>query len=1612
MDSSNNQEQSNNADNIRVAVRVRPFTTRERQRQAKRIIDIEQNTVNLIHPKASNTSKQFTFDYSYWSHDGFKTNEDGVNVPDSNHPNAAKYADQERVFQDLGRFLLNNAIEGYNSALLAYGQTGSGKSYTISGYGHNEGILPRFARALFEELDAVSAATNNNNNNNNSNNNSNSTKLSSTRDDVNNNNSCYRYEIHFSMLEIYNEVVRDLLAKADANQHGTSNSHGTNQQHRSSHIQGLKVREHPRLGFFAEGLTSVRCYNRGDIEARIDEGQLNKSIAATNMNETSSRGHTIYKFTIRQVRRNDDRRDTVTCSTVQLVDLAGSERTAIDAPAAVAYASRQHHQQQQQQLHPIQSSSSNSTSAASAQSSRNHHKSQRFKESVSINQSLSALGNCIHLLSQQSSQAQSSQQQSTGGNISAMYGRSPRASFRDSVLTKLLERCCLGGNSKTVIIATVSPADVHYDDTLSTLRFADRAKQIKQHAVVNKSDPMHATVHELRQENERLKEMVDRRSHRSDDSSQTSNFDDTESVMENFMGPASGDADVASLSSGNTHAGQRARTVLRSPVPSRHERPLAASSARQQTGHRGRASNVNKQQISSNHNKSSSTLQPTPGQRNTRDSSRNNKDRQKQQQQQQRLSHLVSPASDKMPNNHDDDRATSNPFDDITTTLNDDATSTANDADAIADLNEFDKIELVNRSGSVEYSNNNNQDKAGHKIQRSMRRVALVANELKRRHPYLSNLNSDEQLSAKIAYIIREGDMWIGKNEQTCDIVLHGPNVRAEHAKLHRDPTRTNRVFLESVDDALTRINGVAVSAADRVQLKHCDRLVFGTNAYFVYVDPLTSNVTPQMIESKISEQAGDNDLTALAGSPTSASGNMMLSVSRPEQVTYELARMELLAKSETTRQSSAQLIRSGSAAAARRSANLNTYRQRSKAALKRTATTTTAPSGASPAGLDGGIRAGAAADGDISEQDETMLKQQVRGADGVTSAEMNEFKDELLDLTLPLQEANVIAKELNVPVSYEFEVLTGEEQLISFPSAQLLSLQLGNMSSDNMWSVSSADDSSGSLPGTPTATPNMTSSVFAASQGNYNNTPPPAVFIRAAKQLLNNDNNKSATDNNNNDNSQNIDDTNVEQQNPIDTIFFYWSKANFLERYDRMKELYGIYEHGQERAVHEHLRLEYKRRFLHASETGASSVTSASTTGGGSAKYSAPPNSPVPAPALSAAMRGRALVLDPFFDAPHMTDVLIGHAQLYLKSLAHMVDINEQLTILDTQNEPVGMLSVVVVPCHDETGQRPYSEQDLVECVCDDPRQLLDKTLYFMLTVVRCTRLPTHRYTNIYCQYRLHSTSPIIRTRVATPFNNQNNDDSNNNNNIINNNSNNQNNDDEADTMREQTIELVFDHVHVIAFDPLNEDILELLLTGALNIQIVGQYKLDETQLSTLTPLSPMLFDIEREFADAHHKDDDYDLTSNASATRYKPLEGRAGSGQDKVDQIDVILTRRKLMRAEYQLQCLKKTVNEAEFSNRKNLVKKVLSYQTEDFDNNGLLDQSPIEHQLFVPYRNVLEPIQTPHTKFLGTAISIILGFGKLSFVIMSANSSRLFVRRGLKRRSSPTDEQVRPL
>uniref|UniRef100_A0A8C3KIB5 Kinesin-like protein KIF16B n=1 Tax=Calidris pygmaea TaxID=425635 RepID=A0A8C3KIB5_9CHAR len=384
---------------VKVAVRVRPMNRREKDLNAKFIISMEKNKTtitNLKIPEGSTgdtgreRTKTFTYDFSYFS-------------ADSKSPS---FACQEMVFKNLGTDVLRSAFEGYNACVFAYGQTGSGKSYTMMGNAGDAGLIPRICEGLFSKI-------------------SEKTKR---------NEASFRTEV--SYLEIYNERVRDLLRR------------------KSSKTNNLRIREHPKEGPYVEDLSKHLVQNYADVEELMDAGNINRTTAATGMNDVSSRSHAIFTINFTQA-KFDSEMPCETVSKIHLVDLAGSERA--DATGATGV---------------------------------------RLKEGGNINKSLVTLGNVISALADLSQDATNPLSKK----------KQVFVPYRDSVLTWLLKDS-LGGNSKTIMIATISPADVNYGETLSTLRYANRAKNIINKPTINE-DPNVKLIRELRAEIARLKALL------------------------------------------------------------------------------------------------------------------------------------------------------------------------------------------------------------------------------------------------------------------------------------------------------------------------------------------------------------------------------------------------------------------------------------------------------------------------------------------------------------------------------------------------------------------------------------------------------------------------------------------------------------------------------------------------------------------------------------------------------------------------------------------------------------------------------------------------------------------------------------------------------------------------------------------------------------------------------------------------------------------------------------------------------------------------------------------------------------------------------------------------
>ncbi|MBN3317267.1 KI13B protein, partial [Atractosteus spatula] len=534
----------------------------EKDLKTKCVVEMEGNQT-ILHPATGNLGKGdirsenepsvvFAYDYCFWSMD---------------ESEKEKFAGQDVVFQCLGESLLQNAFQGYNACIFAYGQTGSGKSYTMMGSADQPGLIPRLCSALFERT------------------------LQYQREEES-------FTVEVSYMEIYNEKVRDLLDPK-----GTS-------------VLRLIRRTAPVYSIVSPSLYwGIRTHmDRRDIESLMSEGNKSRTVAATNMNEESSRSHAVFNiilthtlkdiqsgyflkvlnylfkvlnyllvcikspsfttnnFEIDEIMKLINRSRTwftvtytqlcLKYSTVQhccglvvdeveilfvtlltlkvcvkrcssfflitfkkcydclhfylpyfyitLLSFFGLVLTGDILHICLSF--KQYHtllfvclffKQYRKAVLLLRllklvfptcgekvSKLSLVDLAGSERAAKTGAAGERLKEGSNINKSLTTLGLVISALADQG----------------AGKNKNKFVPYRDSVLTWLLKDS-LGGNSRTAMVATVSPAADNYDETLSTLRYADRAKSIVNHAVINE-DPNARIIRELREEVEKLREQL------------------------------------------------------------------------------------------------------------------------------------------------------------------------------------------------------------------------------------------------------------------------------------------------------------------------------------------------------------------------------------------------------------------------------------------------------------------------------------------------------------------------------------------------------------------------------------------------------------------------------------------------------------------------------------------------------------------------------------------------------------------------------------------------------------------------------------------------------------------------------------------------------------------------------------------------------------------------------------------------------------------------------------------------------------------------------------------------------------------------------------------------
>eukprot|EP00391_Amoebophrya_sp_Ameob2_P003883 CAMPEP_0179009938 /NCGR_PEP_ID=MMETSP0795-20121207/16537_1 /TAXON_ID=88552 /ORGANISM="Amoebophrya sp., Strain Ameob2" /LENGTH=1119 /DNA_ID=CAMNT_0020705165 /DNA_START=259 /DNA_END=3618 /DNA_ORIENTATION=- len=419
------------AASIYVAIRVRPFVPREKKAKEDTCVECRHPEINLIN-KNSGSVQTFELDEIWDS---------------SCSPSNPLYFDQDKVYNKMGRSILEVVEDGYNAALFAYGQTGSGKTTSIMGDMNppkERGILPRLLFDLFEFYTAAG----------------------------------WKVDVRVRMLEIYNERIQDLL-RPNVNAGGPG---GATQKK-------LDVRMHPKLGVYVPDLTINAVETASDCIHLLEYGITMKTVAATQMNAQSSRAHTIFAMKIeKEIKEGYGERHE--SNEVFIVDLAGreNERTTLATGERLVELSFINKSlfHLANCIHALGSSQQGQTGPAGG----------------AVGDTKGGRGGAAGAAAagQQGNRAAGQHAKvSTQRDIST-------ANFRNSKLTLLLSEA-LSGNSKTYMIGTLSPATSAYEENQVTLRFAATVKNIKlkvSKIEVSKTDQVSALNDELTRLREQL----------------------------------------------------------------------------------------------------------------------------------------------------------------------------------------------------------------------------------------------------------------------------------------------------------------------------------------------------------------------------------------------------------------------------------------------------------------------------------------------------------------------------------------------------------------------------------------------------------------------------------------------------------------------------------------------------------------------------------------------------------------------------------------------------------------------------------------------------------------------------------------------------------------------------------------------------------------------------------------------------------------------------------------------------------------------------------------------------------------------------------------------------
>ncbi len=470
---------------ISVAIRVRPFTPEEErgERSVSQGVVVDGTQIQ-VNGKDGRAQRTYAFDHCFDS--TFR---------------GSKTGSQEYLFETVGRKVLTDAWEGFHTSVFAYGQTGSGKTHTMLGGDKpgEEGLLPRIGRELVKSIEEAKYQNSRKKKATGSgvpkasyggyhsgSDEDEGSRRSSTSSDSEygvkgaheaaaeaegEEEDLVTFELKASYVELYNEKFYDLLSKTPTKE------------------DVLKLREDPKTGAFLQGATWEAVHNWPDMQRILEKGKAARRTATTKMNEMSSRSHAIFMLEFRQMTNNrsllphtsatassngmPEDAAVARVSQICLVDLAGSERR--DKSGIVDAV--------------------------------------RAKESSTINLSLVCLGKVLNALANQGPNGgkENSGDSPLKGGSPFKAGGSPSKkdsfiNYRESMLTRLLKES-LGGNAKTVMLATVAPSHAQMSESMSTLGYANSAKNIFTHPHINE-DPKDRVIRQLMEENRSLRDQM------------------------------------------------------------------------------------------------------------------------------------------------------------------------------------------------------------------------------------------------------------------------------------------------------------------------------------------------------------------------------------------------------------------------------------------------------------------------------------------------------------------------------------------------------------------------------------------------------------------------------------------------------------------------------------------------------------------------------------------------------------------------------------------------------------------------------------------------------------------------------------------------------------------------------------------------------------------------------------------------------------------------------------------------------------------------------------------------------------------------------------------------